>query len=154
MAVLDPQDDPLEAVGTAFRLARRRYSLSQRELADALGWDRAMVARWERGKGPAALGRVDGVLRGMGFRLRVVPIDPEDWPEAQDLADHVLDRGMRRLPAHHLHVVVRVESPQSWDRHRGKVNPYGAHWSAVGRLPPRGDSPTTPRPLPGWYWTQ
>ncbi|WP_377641272.1 helix-turn-helix domain-containing protein [Oryzobacter terrae] len=153
MSNLDDQDDPLEAVATAFRLARRRYSLSQRELADLLGWDRAVVGRWEAGNGPKALGRVDGILRGMGFRLRVVPIDPTDWPEADEVVEHVLDRGRRRLPAHHLHVVERYDSPQTWDRHRGKVNPYGPHWAAVGRLPPRGDSPDPLPHFPGRYWT-
>lgn len=154
MSSLDAQDDPLEAVATAFRLARRRYSLSQRELAEALGWDRAVVGRWEAGHGPRALSRVDGVLRGMGFRLRVVPTDPTDWPESNEVVEHVLDRGQRHLPAHWFHTVVRHESMQSWDRHRGVLNPYGPHWTATGRLPPRGDSPDPPRPLPGWYWTQ
>ena len=68
-------------VGVAFRLTRRRLRLSQRELATALGWGRATVGRCESGRVSPALGWVDGVLCGTGFRLVVVVSHPEDWTE-------------------------------------------------------------------------
>ncbi|HSF98990.1 MAG TPA: helix-turn-helix domain-containing protein [Ornithinibacter sp.] len=63
-------EDAEQAVGVVFRLTRRRLRLSQRELADLLAWDASAVGRWESGHVSVALGRVDGVLRAMGFGWR------------------------------------------------------------------------------------
>ena len=92
--------------------------MSQRELATLLGWDRATVGRWESGHVSPALGRVDGVLRGMGFRLAVVVSHPEDWAEVEAPPEHIADRAFRHLPAH-LDQEVLEQPPLDWRlRHR------------------------------------
>ena len=93
---LTPYDDPEDAVSVAFRLTRRRLRLSQRELAEVLGWDPSAVGRWESGHVSKALGRVDGVLRGMGFRLAVVVVDPDEWADVDEPMEH---RRRPRLPS-------------------------------------------------------
>lgn len=126
---LEHQEDPRDGLADAFRLARRRFRLSQRELADALGWDRAVVGRWEAGEGPVALSRVDGVLRGLGFRLRVVPWDPTEWVDDDDVVDHIADRGLRRFPAHLDPRIVRTRPFHWWARYRDEDNPYAPLWT-------------------------
>ena len=92
--------DAEDAVGVVFRLTRRRMRLSQRELAAVLGWDASMVGRWETGRVSRTLGRVDGILRSMGFRLVVVALDAAEWVDVEEPAEHLADRGFRHLPAH------------------------------------------------------
>lgn len=111
------------------RAARARLGLSQRELAERLGWDRAKVGRWEAGDLPAAVNAVQGVLRVLGYQLEVVPIAGlkvvvtpgrgiSDLP-----VEHVRDRAGRRFPAH-LHVVEARGLPDwVWTRRDGKANP-------------------------------
>ncbi|WP_345202795.1 helix-turn-helix transcriptional regulator [Fodinibacter luteus] len=130
---LAPYDDPEDAVGVAFRLARRRLGLSQRELAEALGWDRAKVGRRESGHVAPALGRVDGVLRGMGFRLAVVVSHPEDWAEVEVPQEHVVDRAHRHLPAHLDQDVLERPPLHWWLRYRDKPNPLAPNWSYTRR---------------------
>ena len=134
---LTPYDDPEDAVGVAFRLTRRRLRLSQRELAAALGWDRATVGRWESGHVSPALGRVDGVLRGMGFRLAVVVSHPEEWADVDAPPEHIADRAFRHLPAHLDQEVLEHPPLHWWLRYRDKPNPMAPNWratpSAVGR---------------------
>lgn len=130
---LTPYDDPEDAVGVAFRLTRRRLRLSQRELAAVLGWDRATVGRWESGHVSEALGRVDGVLRGMGFRLAVVVSHPEDWTEVDPPVEHLADRGFRHLPAHLDHEVLDYLPLHWWLRYRDRPNPMAPNWSYTRR---------------------
>lgn len=135
---LTPYDDPQDAVSVAFRLTRRRLRLSQRELAEALGWDASAVGRWESGRVSSALGRVDGVLRAMGFRLVVVPTDPDEWADVEEPAEHIADRGHRRFPAHLDHRVV-VHTPfHWWMRYRDKPNPMAPNWTYAMRPQDRG----------------
>lgn len=122
-------DDPEDAVGVAFRLTRRRLRLSQRELASALGWDRAKVGRWESGHVSPALGTVDGVLRGMGFRLAVVVSDPLEWADVEAPVEHLADRGGRHLPAHLDQEVLQFLPLHWWMRYRDKPNPWAPNWS-------------------------
>ncbi len=126
---LTPYDDPQDAVGVAFRLARRRLRLSQRELADSLGWDAAKVGRWESGHVAPALARVDGVLRGMGFRLAVVACDPEEWADVEEPHEHAVDRGFRRLPAHLEQDVLEVRHRKWWARHRHDRSALAPIWT-------------------------
>ena len=130
---LTPYDDPEDAVGVAFRLTRRRLRLSQRELAAALGWDRATVGRWESGHVSPALGRVDGVLRGMGFRLAVVVSHPEEWADVDAPPEHIADRAFRHLPAHLDQEVVEHPPLHWWLRYRDKPNPMAPNWSYTKR---------------------
>lgn len=147
---LEDQDDPRDGLADAFRLARRRFRLSQRELADALGWDRAVVGRWEAGEGPLALSRVDGVLRGLGFRLRVVPWDPAEWRDVE-VTEHIADRGLRRFPAHLDHHVAATRPFHWWVRYRDRDNPYAPLWTYEMRPEDRGrmvGRPSEPPPEP------
>jgi transcriptional regulator with XRE-family HTH domain len=130
---LTSYDDPEDAVGVAFRLTRRRLRVSQRELAALLGWDRATVGRWESGRVAPALGRVDGVLRGMGFRLAVVVSHPEDWTDVDAPAEHLADRALRHLPAHLDQEVLDDLPLHWWLRYRDKPNPMAPNWSYTRR---------------------
>ncbi len=122
-------DDPQDAVSVVFRLTRRRLRLSQRELAEVLGWDASAVGRWESGHVSSALGRVDGVLRGMGFRLVVVARDPEDWADVEAPVEHIADRGHRHLPAHLDQMVLQYRPLHWFLRYRDKPNPMAPDWS-------------------------
>ena len=126
---LTPYDDPEDAVSVAFRLTRRRLRLNQRELAEVLGWDPSAVGRWESGHVLKALGRVDGVLRGMGFRLAVVVVDPAEWADVDEPLEHLVDRGFRRLPAHLDPEVERHPPLHWWLRYRDKPNPLAPNWT-------------------------
>ena len=130
---LTPYHDPEDAVGVAFRLTRRRLRLSQRELAQALGWDRATVGRWESGHVAPALGRVDGVLRGMGFRLAVVVTHPEEWADVEEPPEHIADRAFRHLPAHLDQEVLEHLPLHWWLRYRDTPNPMAPNWSYTMR---------------------
>ena len=89
-----------EAVGVVMRLARRRLGLSQRALADALAWDRSKVARWECGKVPEGFDEVAALVRVLGFGLAVTDPEASRWAAWDHPAEHVIDRGGRRFPAH------------------------------------------------------
>ena len=130
---LTPYDDPEDAVGVAFRLTRRRLRVSQRELAALLGWDRATVGRWESGHVSPALGRVDDVLRGMGFRLAVVVSHPEDWTDVEAPPEHVADRAFRHLPAHLDQEVLEVRPLNWWLRHRHEPDAMAPIWTYTRR---------------------
>jgi transcriptional regulator with XRE-family HTH domain len=123
--------DVEDAVGVAFRLTRRRMRLSQRELAALLGWDASMVGRWETGRVSRALGRVDGILRAMGFRLVVVALDAREWADVEAPVEHLADRGFRHLPAHLDQLALPSNRrPIHWFlRHRDKPNPMAPDWT-------------------------
>lgn len=122
-------DNPEDAVGVAFRLTRRRLRLSQRELAELLGWDPAKVGRWEAGRVSPALGRIDGVLRGMGFRLAVVIGDPQEWTGVDPPVEHIADRAFRHFPAHLDARVVADPPLHWWLRFRDAPNPMAPNWT-------------------------
>ena len=128
-----------EAVGQAMRAARARLGLSQRELAERLGWDRAKVGRWEAGDLPAAVDAVQGVLRVLGFQLEVVPIAGLEGGAAPGVGitdlpvEHVRDRGGRRFPAHLEVVESRGLTGWLWSRTQGEVNPLAHRLTFVRR---------------------
>ena len=66
-------------IGAAMRLARRRLGLSQRALAEALGWDRSKVGRWEGGVVPEGFDEVVGLLRVLGFGMELTDPDAGRW---------------------------------------------------------------------------
>ena len=121
-----------EAVGAAMRLARRRLGLSQRALAEALSWDRAKVGRWESGAVPEGFEDVVGVLRLLGFELLLTDPAADRWAELDDPAEHVLDRGDRRFPAHLELCEENTSSTWNWTRHRGEPSPK-ASWTSFRR---------------------
>lgn len=108
------------------RLARRRLGLSQRDLADALAWDRARVGRWEAGEVPQGFEDVVAVLRLLGFGLVVTDPEADRWKEWGDIAEHVRDRGDRRFPAHLELCGENTSSTWNWTRHRGEPSPKAA----------------------------
>ena len=64
-----------------------------------------------------ALARVDGVLRGMGFRLAVVVCHPEEWAHVEEPHEKRWTAGPA-LPAHLDQGVLEVR-PRKWlARHR------------------------------------
>jgi transcriptional regulator with XRE-family HTH domain len=122
---LSMHDDPLQALASAMRAARLRSGLSQRQLADVLGWDRARVGRWETGHGPAGVSEADEVLRMLGFGLQVVErFTPPDLPEP---VEHVADRGGRLYPAH-LRVGYVGFRNHEFTRYGLATNPNGEGW--------------------------
>ena len=131
-------EDAEYAVGVVFRLTRRRLRLSQRELAETLGWDPSAVGRWESGRVSTALRRVDGVLRGMGFRLAVIPLDgagPENWDEVDLPIEHIADRALRKFPAHLDHVHVERRPFHWWLRYQDEPSPAAPNWTYRRRRP-------------------
>ncbi len=128
---LTDADDALAGIGAALRAARRRHGLSQRELATLLDVDRAVVGRWECGDGPKGVADAERVLAVVGFRLVVVPRDPDDWSVVDVTPDHMADRGFRRFPAH---LEPRWLAPEQrplewWLRYRDVENPNAPGWT-------------------------
>ncbi|MEO7269372.1 MAG: helix-turn-helix transcriptional regulator [Knoellia sp.] len=115
-----------DAVGAAMRLARRRLGLSQRALAEALGWDRARVGRWESGVVPEGFEEVAAVLRLLGFHLVLTDPAAPEWADWDDPAEHILDRADRRFPAHLELCAENALSTWNWARHRGQPSPNAA----------------------------
>lgn len=118
-----------EAVGAAMRLARRRVGLSQRGLADALGWSRAKVGRWENGTVPQGFDEVVSILRVLGFELALRDPTAAQWAEWDEPAEHVLDRGDRRFPAHLELCEEFAAATWNWTRHRSEHSPHAARTS-------------------------
>lgn len=97
-------------VGLVSRRFRRQAGLSQRGLADDLGWSQAGVNRAETDASRLPVHRLDRFLRHLGHRLAIVPVDApagtylgEDPDEAWGAPDLLArDCGRRRLPPHGL----------------------------------------------------
>jgi transcriptional regulator with XRE-family HTH domain len=66
--------------GTLIREARLRARLSQTELSERSGKDRAQIARWEADVVQPSFETLREVLRACGFDLdpNLVPYDPDD----------------------------------------------------------------------------
>lgn len=66
--------------GDLIREARLRAGLSQAELGDRAGRDRAQIARWERGAVEPSFETLRGLLRACGFDLstELVAFEPVD----------------------------------------------------------------------------
>lgn len=156
-----------EAVGAAMRLARRRVGLSQRGLAEALGWSRAKVARWEGGTLPQGFDEVVSLLRILGFEAALRDPSAAHWAECDEPAEHLLDRGDRRFPAHLELCPEDTSQTYNWTRHQGEPSPNAALTSfrrrtqvealtehreslawARGQRRSSAESETTPPPVP------
>lgn len=60
-------------VGLVSRRFRREHELSQRALAEAVGWSQPRLNRAERDAAPLPLRTADAFLRLLGYRLAIVP---------------------------------------------------------------------------------
>jgi uncharacterized protein len=63
------------------REARLKAGLTQTELAERLGRERAQVARWEIGGQEPSFENLQSVVEACGFSLRIEIADREDTPE-------------------------------------------------------------------------
>ncbi|MBA4084363.1 MAG: hypothetical protein C0493_05385 [Kytococcus sp.] len=95
-------------IGLVSRRHRRLERLSQRALADALGWSQPSLNRAERHGASLSVHKIESLLRHAGFRLAIVPVgtdtgpghgeDPDEtWGTVELLAR---DARGRRLPPH------------------------------------------------------
>ena len=84
------------------REARRRAGMSQRLLAERLGTDQSVVARWEALITSPTFETVVAACRACGFQLdwRLLAIDPD--------AERVLGEQRRRTPAERVASVVNL----------------------------------------------
>jgi transcriptional regulator with XRE-family HTH domain len=66
--------------GQIIREARLRAGLTQTELAQRLGRERAQVARWEIGRQEPSFENLQAVVEACGFSLRVEIAEREQTP--------------------------------------------------------------------------
>jgi hypothetical protein len=85
--------------GTLIRQARLRAGLSQVELAERSGKDRAQIARWERDSVTPSLETLREVLQACGFdlELRLVAYEPFDAREETRLRKELERTPQERL---------------------------------------------------------
>ena len=89
--------------GTLIRQARMRAGLSQVELSDRSGKDRAQIARWERDVVVPSLETLRQLLRACGFdlELALVPFAPDSRHDAR------LRTRLGRTPQERLQAMLR-----------------------------------------------
>jgi transcriptional regulator with XRE-family HTH domain len=87
--------------GTLIRQARLRAGLSQTELSERSGKDRAQIARWERDSVTPSLETLREVLQACGFdlELRLVLYEPFDAGEEAELREELRRTPQERLQA-------------------------------------------------------
>ena len=76
------------------REARLKAGLTQAELADRLGRDRAQVARWETGGQEPSFENLRAVVEACGFVLKLEIAERENTPEL----DAELERTLLQAP--------------------------------------------------------
>ncbi len=91
--------------GTLIRQARTRAGLSQGQLSERSGKDRAQIARWERDVVTPSLETLRELLQACGFDLEMTlvlyqPPDPGDEAELQ--------RALERTPQERLQAMLKV----------------------------------------------
>ena len=91
--------------GDVIRMARLRAGLSQAELADRSGKDRAQIARWERDGVMPGFETLLAVVNACGFdlSLELVPLVVPSFPALEETGqltpERRLDRMLTRLEA-------------------------------------------------------
>lgn len=87
--------------GTLMRQARLRARLSQAELAERSGKDRAQIARWERDTVTPSLETLREVLQACGFdlELQLVAFEPPDPRKEAELREELRRTPQERLQA-------------------------------------------------------
>jgi len=76
------------------REARLKVGLTQTELADRLGRDRAQVARWETGAQQPSFENLRTVVEACGFELKLEIAEREDTP----VLDAELEKTLLQAP--------------------------------------------------------
>ncbi len=86
------------------REARLRAGLSQGELSQRSGKDRAQIARWERDVVQPSFETLRDLVRACGFDLdmTLVPFEPDDREAAR------LRKGLMRSPQERLHAMLKA----------------------------------------------
>lgn len=92
--------------GTLIREARLRAGLSQVELAQRSGKDRAQLARWERDVVQPSFETLRELVRACGFDLEtsLVPYEPEPARDAQ------LQKTLQRSPQERLEAMLTARN--------------------------------------------
>src|SRR5438105_9220818 len=93
--------------GTLIRQARMRAGLSQVELSERSGKDRAQIARWERDVVQPSLETLRELLQACGFDLdlALVPYQP---PDARHEAR--IKKALERTPQQRLQAMLRTRT--------------------------------------------
>jgi transcriptional regulator with XRE-family HTH domain len=78
--------------GTLIREARLRAGLSQGELSERTGKDRAQIARWERDAVQPNFETLRELVRACGFELDLALVPQETDPEAEASLGKSLDQ--------------------------------------------------------------
>ena len=99
--------------GTLIRQARLRAGLSQVELAERSGKDRAQIARWERDVVTPSLETLREVLRACGFDLdmQLVLYQPPDAGEDARLREELSRTPQERLVAMQERLLGKLATP-------------------------------------------
>ena len=97
--------DELVTSGTLIRQARTRAGLSQVQLAERSGKDRAQVARWERDAVTPSLETLRELLHACGFDLDLSLV-PYHGPDAQ--LEARLGKALERTPQERLQTMLRA----------------------------------------------
>lgn len=144
-------------VGLVSRRFRREHGLSQRGLAEAIGWSQASLNRAEQDAAPLTLRKVEVLLRHLGYRLAIVPADTnpattlgEDLDEAWGAPDLLARDAAGRRPPPYGQVtwnsvldrrlyarVLKHETEWTWQRPRTlssapSSRPDGGSWGGSG----------------------
>lgn len=90
--------------GTLIREARVLAGLSQEELSERSGKDRAQIARWERDIVQPSFETLRELLRACGFDLEatLVPYEPDTQQEAR------LEKALLRSPQERLQAMLKA----------------------------------------------
>lgn len=92
-------DDDDRSWGMVLRALRRRFDLSQRQLAERAGVPKSTIGDLETGRSVPTVATLQRALGAVGYRLEVV--DPGDQPVWwDDSLEHPRDAAERRFPAH------------------------------------------------------
>jgi hypothetical protein len=91
--------------GTLIRQARMRAGLSQGELSQRSGKDRAQIARWERDSVTPSLEMLRELLRACGFDLDLSLV-PYRGPDRK--LDSRLGKALERTPQERLQAMLRT----------------------------------------------
>ncbi len=91
--------------GTLIRQARTRAGLSQVQLAERSGKDRAQIARWERDAVTPSLETLRELLHACGFDLDLSLV-PYRGPDAQ--LEARLEKALERTPQERLQTMLRA----------------------------------------------
>jgi transcriptional regulator with XRE-family HTH domain len=91
--------------GTLIRQARTRAGLSQGELSERSGKDRAQIARWERDVVTPSLETLRELLRACGFDLDLSLV-PYRGPDVQ--LETRLEKALRQTPQERLQAMLKA----------------------------------------------